>query len=155
MGEDKKYKIPTNLCAGVFSLVFGLIVIMLIPSQIKSMEQSGITSGTIPYALAGIMVVIGIWLLFQRFVLKKEDYTEIELSVEKRRLIYLGGLVLYAFIIEYIGFLVSSLLIGAFTLWYMEDKKPMHYVSAGISIAVIYLVFRFALGIDFVSVVGV
>ncbi len=149
------YRIPTHLTAGCFSIVLAVAAACLIPGQIKVSGQTGITSRTIPFFLSGIIFLLGCWLVFASLVLKKEDYKEVEISQETRRGIFMGALAVYVFVMDWIGFLISSLLMGAFVLWYMEDKKPVHYGIVSACVAVIYGVFRFLLGVSFVSVWGV
>ncbi len=155
MKEKKTYCIPTHLTAGIFSMVLGAIAAALIPGQIKVPGQTGITSRTIPFFLAGIIFLLGCILVFSSLVLKKEDYREVEVSEEIRRGFFIGALVVYVFAMDWIGFLTSSLLMGAFVLWYIEDRKPLHYGVVGLCIGVIYLVFRFLLNVSFTSVWGV
>ena len=155
MKEKKTYRIPTQLAAGIFSMALGAVTAGLIPGQIRVTGQTGITSRTIPFFLAGIIFVMGCFLVFASLVLKKENYREVEVSQEIRRGIFIGALVVYVFAMDWIGFLISSQIMGAFVLWYMEDRKPLHFGVVGICIAVIYAVFRFLLGVSFTSVWGV
>lgn len=155
MKDDRIYRIPTKRMSGIFAMVFGCVVALLIPSQISIKGQTGITSQTIPYFLAGVIFLLGAWLTFTSVVLKKEDYKEVCVPLEVRRIVFLLALVAYVFLMDWIGFLLSSLLIGSFVLWYMEDRKPLHYAIVGICVVVIYLVFRFLLDVNFISAWGV
>ena len=80
----KKIRYRSNLTAGIVSIIFGLIVLSVIPSQISLGFDNtyGITPRTIPYVLAGICILFGALLIVQSLVLKKDTVKEMELSRE-------------------------------------------------------------------------
>lgn len=150
------YRVPTKMASGIFSMASGGAAAALIPGQIDiSGQTGGITSRTTPYILAGSIFLLGCWLLFSSVVLKKEDYREISVSDEISRMGFILSLALYVFVMDIIGFLVSSLLMGGFTLWYMKDRKFGHYAVVFVCVTAIYLIFRYLLGVNFSSVWGV
>ena len=61
----KKIRYRSNLTAGIVSIIFGLIVLSVIPSQISLGFDNtyGITPRTIPYVLAGICILFGALLI--------------------------------------------------------------------------------------------
>ena len=68
----KKIRYRSNLTAGIVSIIFGSIVLSVIPSQISLGFDNtyGITPRTIPYVLAGICILFGALLIGQSLVLK-------------------------------------------------------------------------------------
>ena len=77
----KKIRYRSNLTAGIVSIIFGSIVLSVIPSQISLRFDNtyGITPRTIPYVLAGICILFllpvlrSLWQLPQMTLLPKAE----------------------------------------------------------------------------------
>ena len=77
----KKIRYRSNLTAGIVSIIFGSIVLSVIPSQISLGFDNtyGITPRTIPYVLAGICILFllpvlrSLWQLPQMTLLLKAE----------------------------------------------------------------------------------
>ena len=77
----KKIRYRSNLTAGIVSIIFGIIVFCVIPSQISLGFDNtyGITPRTIPYVLAGICILFllpvlrSLWQLPQMTLLPKAE----------------------------------------------------------------------------------
>ena len=70
----KKIKFPSNLVSGIASIIAGIVLWFVIPQQV-GLEKTisyGITSRSVPTAIAVLFVVGGVILVLQSLVFKKE-----------------------------------------------------------------------------------
>jgi len=130
-----KIKYRTNLVAGVIALIAAIILFVIIPSQVGVERRAtyGITSRTIPYAMAFLMAGCGAGLIIQSIIFKKDEVKEIDLLQEGKGLLYMGVIVLYAIGFSK-SFLISTSLLGVVTLAMQKDKKPLHYIVVSLCI---------------------
>ena len=86
-----KIKYRTNLVAGVIALIAAIILFVIIPSQVGVERRAtyGITSRTIPYAMAFLMAGCGAGLIIQSIIFKKDEVKEIDLLQEGKGLLYM------------------------------------------------------------------
>jgi len=149
--ENKKLglKIKSNLLGGIVSIVISLLVLKIIPLQIsgKSWNPSkfSLNAEYMPKFFAGGIFIMGLLLMFQSLVLKKEVYYIIVLKDEFRILIYASILSIYAILIPIIGYIISSIMLVVVTLLYLKEKNYRYYLYAIIFVLVIYYVFTFVL----------
>lgn len=138
-----KIKYRTNLVAGVIALIAAIILFVIIPSQVGVERRAtyGITSRTIPYAMAFLMVGCGAGLIIQSIIFKKDEVKEIDLFQEGKGLLYMGVIVLYAIGFSK-SFLISTSLLGVVTLAMQKDKKPLHYIVVVALVVALYFIFN-------------
>ena len=138
-----KIKYRTNLVAGVIAIIAAIVLFILIPSQVGVEKRAtyGVTSRTIPYAMAFLIAACGLGLVFQSLILKKDEVKELDLAQEGKGLAYMGVIVLYAIGFSK-SFVVSTSLLGGITLAMQKDKKPLHYVIVVALVLVLYFVFN-------------
>ena len=138
-----KIKYRTNLVAGVIAIIAAIVLFILIPSQVGVEKRAtyGVTSRTIPYAMAFLIAGCGLGLVFQSLILKKVEVKELDLAQEGKGLAYMGVIVLYAIGFSK-SFVVSTSLLGGITLAMQKDKKPLHYVIVVALVLVLYFVFN-------------
>ena len=124
-----KIKYKSNLTAGFAAILAAVILVLLIPSQIaeEPMATYGITSRTLPYIIAAMMGICGLVLLFQSFMLKKDEVKELELKKEFKGVIYMLCLLAYAIGFSH-SFLISTSLLGIVTLFFLRCKKAYYYL---------------------------
>lgn len=137
-----KIRYRDNLAAGILSILFGIALLVLIPGQIKAEASStyGITSRSIPYALAVLVILCGIGLLIQSLVLKKDRVLELELTKEAKGLAYMLVLLLYGICVSK-NFMFSTIALGVLTLVFQKCKKPLYYGVTVVVVLVIYYIF--------------
>lgn len=137
----KKIRYRSNLTAGIVSIIFGLIVLSVIPSQISLGFDNtyGITPRTIPYVLAWICIFFGALLIVQSLVLKKDTVKEMELSRELKALAYMAVFVVYSLLFN-VSFVLATILLGAVTLMFLKCKKPLYYVIVAVTVVFLYFV---------------
>ena len=83
-----KIKYRTNLVAGVIAIIAAIVLFILIPSQVGVEKRAtyGVTSRTIPYAMAFLIAGCGLGLVFQSLILKKDEVKELDLAQEGKGL---------------------------------------------------------------------
>ena len=137
----KKIRYRSNLTAGIVSIIFGAIVLSVIPSQISLGFDNtyGITPRTIPYVLAGICIFFGALLIVQSLVLKKDTVKEMELSRELKALAYMAVFVVYSLLFN-VSFVIATILLGAVTLMFLKCKKPLYYAIVAVTVVFLYFV---------------
>jgi len=144
-----KLKIKINLLGGIISIIISLLVLIIIPLQIsgKSFNPSkfALNAQYMPKFFAVIIFIMGLLLIFQSLVLKKEDYCIIVLKDELRVLIYASIICIYVILIPIIGYIISSIIMVVAALLYLKEKKYRYYLYAIIGLLVIYSIFVFGL----------
>lgn len=137
----KKIRYRSNLTAGIVSIIFGSIVLSVIPSQISLGFDNtyGITPRTIPYVLAGICILFGALLIVQSLVLKKDTVKEMELSRELKALAYMAVFVVYSLLFN-VSFVLATILLGAVTLMFLKCKEPLYYAIVAVTVVFLYFV---------------
>lgn len=138
-----KIKYRTNMVAGVIALIAAIVLFVIIPSQVGVEKRAtyGVTSRTIPYAMAFLMAGCGIGLIIQSLVFKKDEVKEIDLAQEGKGLLYMGVIILYAIGFSK-SFLISTSLLGVITLAMQKDKKPLHYAIVVALVVALYFIFN-------------
>ena len=137
-----KIKYRSNLLAGCLAIVAAAVLFLIIPSQVgqESSATYGITSRTLPYALSILSAACGVGLIVQSLVMKKDEVREIDLVQEGKGLLYMLILLAYGWGFSR-SFLISTSLLGAVTLAFQKDKKPLHYVVVVAVVTVLYFTF--------------
>lgn len=141
-----KLRYRSNLVAGIVSIVLGIICLILIPNQIGEdyAITYGITSRTVPQAVAILWIVCGVILIFQSLVLHKDTVKTLEVTKELKAVLYMVVLVIYMLTFRN-SFLIATILLGIVTLIFTGCKKPLHYVIVVATVVLIYLAFTYAL----------
>ncbi len=137
-----KVKYRSNLVAGIVSVILGVICMIIIPGQIGEDYSAtyGITSRTVPYAVAILWIVCGIVLMVQSLILKKDEVKVLDVSKEVKALLYMLVLLIYAVLFQK-SFLVSTMFLGVTTLAFTGSKKKSFYLIVLAVVAVLYLLF--------------
>lgn len=125
----KKIEYPSNLVSGIASIIMGIALWFLIPMQVdvEMTKTYGITSRTIPYAIAVLFVVGGIVLIIQSLVFKKEKMMVLELSTELRPLIMIAAMIAYANVFKK-EWPLSTAALACLALALSRCKKWYYYV---------------------------
>lgn len=145
-----KLTLRKNLSGGIFAIVLGVVLRIMLPYNIKS-KIHNVTSAVGPDYLPKIIIILmiacGAGLILQSLVFKKDQTVTIVLRDEFRPLVYMGMLVLYALLMPKIGFLVTSLIFAMLSMWVMESKNWRHYLYVAILVVAVWAGFRFGLGV--------
>jgi len=139
----------SNAAAGAVSIVLGIVCLFLIPRQIGEdySVTYGITSRTVPYAVAVLWIVCGLALLVQSLLLKKDEVKELDVKKEAKALGYMAILLVYAVLFTK-SFLLSTAFLGAVTLVFLGSKRKLFYAIVLALVAGLYLLFSHVLHIQ-------
>lgn len=137
-----KIKYRSNLAAGIVSIILGIICWMIIPTQIAEdyAVTYGITSKTVPYAVALLWIVCGAVLAVQSLVFKKDEIKVLDAAKEAKALGYMLVLLIYAVLFRR-SFLISTMLLGVATLAFTGSRKKSYYVIVLMVVVILYLLF--------------
>ncbi|MBQ8082033.1 MAG: tripartite tricarboxylate transporter TctB family protein [Clostridia bacterium] len=136
----------SNLLAGIVSVLGGIACLLIIPAQIGKdyAVTYGITSKTIPQAVAILWIVCGLVLIVQSLVFHKDTVKTLEVGKELKALLYMAVLVVYMLTFRH-GFLISTILLGLITLALTGCKKPLYYGIVALTVVLLWLAFTYVL----------
>lgn len=135
-------KYNSNLWAGIVSIIMGLVCFFIIPGQIAEdyAVTYGITSRTVPYAIAVLWIVCGMALMIQGAIFKKDEKKTLVVAKEGKAAAYMLVLLIYAVLFQK-SFLFSTMFLGVATLAFTGSRKKMYYVIVLITVVVLYVLF--------------
>jgi hypothetical protein len=139
-------KYRSNLCVGIFGIIVGIAVWFVIPLQIAEdyTKSYGITSRTLPYGVALLILICGFCLVFQSLVLKKDTTKEIYLNLEAKAVAYMIVLIIYTVIFKF-SFIASLVFLGTATLLFMKSRKPLFYITVSVAAILLFVAFKYVL----------
>ena len=151
-----KIKYNSEIISGVVFAIVGVILWFLIPSQIQTLEKSAITAQTLPRIAIGGMVLFSVGLLLEgilmrekkELVITKESFHSEAFHKEVKSLIYCLFLVIYCFMVEPLGFVVSTILLVIAIMLFYGARKWYYYAIPLSMIAVVYVVFKVLLHVS-------
>ena len=128
----KKFKIKTNLVSGVIMGVAALLLIILLPSQVRvpAFDSGAPSPRIIPGICLAIMLVSSIALIIQSLVLKQEKIVEFDWAKEKPAILLI------------LGYVLASLIVFPLALFYVGERKPGPYIVVLVSAFAIFLLFK-------------
>ena len=133
----KKFKIKTNLVSGVIMGVAALLLIILLPSQVRVPAfDSGAPS---PRIIPGICLAI---MLVSSIALKQEKVVEFDWAKEKPAILLILGMCVYIGLMLCIGYVLASLIVFPLALFYVGERKPGPYIVVLVSAFAIFLLFK-------------
>lgn len=144
----------SNLVSGIFGVLVAILLIIVIPTQIETEKTVtyGITSRTIPYAVAGLIGISGLVLIFKSLVLKKDEIKEIVLKQEIPAFAMFGVIILYLFFYEKEWPLCTAVL-GCAALALSRCKKWYYYLIVVALTVGLYFLFTEVLYVRLHSVI--
>lgn len=152
----KQIKLKKNLSSGIIGTLFGAVMLIAIPYCIKakiSMVSSGIGPDYLPRLVAVLMICCGIGLIIQSLVLKKDEEVVIEFGREGHALLFAAAMIVYVILLPLIGFVLSSILFAFASLFLMECRKPMYYLSTAILVVAIFITFKYGLSVALPTII--
>lgn len=93
------------------------------------------------------MGLMGLVMMIQSLVLKKDKVLTINIRDELRMLIYFAVIVVLTIVMKYIGFLVSACLMTVFSFAYFRCRKISFYVWSLVFVGVVFVFFKIILKI--------
>ena len=152
--KKKEWKVPTDLLGGVIFLVFGLLMLYIIPLQIEVKKKELVNGQAFPNLLMYIMIACSIVLIVNQVIkmLRKEPVktTTINLLVEVKAVLMFLAMIVFWLVAEKTGnFAVGSAVFGVLMLFFFRCKKPLYYAIVLAAAVAIWAAFRFGLGVLF------
>jgi len=150
-----KIKYNTEMIGGLLFAILGIVLWLLIPSQIPTRETSNINAQTLPSIAIGGMAICGLGLFVQGLlrdkkvaVITRETFHTEEFKKSLKSAIYCLFLVAYCFLIKPCGFLISTAaLVVAIMLFYGARKWYYYAIPLGM-VGIVYLVFKVLLHVS-------
>lgn len=142
-GIPVKFKIKTNLVTGIIMGLFSGISLLIMPSQVKNPAyDSGVPSPRIiPGLCLAIILFFSLVLIFQSLVLKKEKIVEFDWEKEKPAILLIALMCLYVALIIWVGYIIASVVVFCFILFYMGERKPPIYIFTILAAVGIFFLF--------------
>ncbi len=132
----------TNVIGGVLFLVFGLVVLFLIPQQIPAPEPGTIGPRYVPYIMAIGMIILSVVLIIQGLFSKDGKVSFRGILPSKEALLTTLLIILWVVGLALgLGFIPTSLLFVIAGLLLFRTKGWLNYVIAVVFVFVLYLVF--------------
>lgn len=141
-------------CNYVISAVTGVlgVIILILSAQLGTgfKADGGISTGTWPAIMGGIMTVAAIILLVMTLANRKK-YEEMEVALKlpanKRVYAVMGVMVLYCVLLRILGIYLSGAVLIPVLMWMLgeRDKKKTAIVTA-VTLAGIFVIFNLILG---------
>ena len=141
-------------CNYVISAVTGVlgVIILILSAQLGTgfKADGGISRGTWPAIMGGIMTVAAIVLLVMTLANRKK-YEEMEVALKmpanKRVYAVMGVMVLYCVLLRILGIYLSGAVLIPVLMWMLgeRDKKKMVIVTA-VTLAGVFVIFNLILG---------
>lgn len=147
--DGKKVTFYPEIVGPALCIIFAVVVLLLMPSQIKINTTRSVTARTFPTILMGIILVFSTILLVKELykMIRKIPVHTIELEVlsEIKALILLLMLIGYYLLMKWIGFIPSSVLFSVAMLYYFRVKNWKYYIIVVSAALIIGVVFRYVL----------
>ena len=138
------FKIKTHLWSGILMGALSIWLLLSTENQVRvpAFDSGAPSPRIIPYIVLVLMLVSSIGLIVQSLVFKKDKEVDFDWTKEKPIILLILGLCIYVAMINFLGFVISSLIVFPLILFYCGERKPGIYVFT-IAIAVgIYLLFQ-------------
>ena len=137
-----KFKIKTNLWSGIIMGVISLILLILLPSQVRipTYDSGAPSPRIIPGACIIIMLIFSIVLIIQSVVFKKEKIVEFDWQKEKPVILLILLLCVYVALMLFIGFIPASAITFIAILAYCGERRPFIYIfTVAVTVGIFFL----------------
>lgn len=144
-----------DLYLGIFFLILAIAIWVLIPFQIKVGGYTAMGPRFFPKVITIILAIVSTSLIATSLIKYKKEIKEtndkidettktekLNLRDETRALLIFCLMLLYAFLMTRIGYILSSLLVVGAIVFILGSRKWYHYVIFASSVFVIYFVFK-------------
>ena len=151
--KKREWKVPTDLLGGVLFLIFGLVMLWLIPQQIEIKKKELVNGRAFPNLLMYVMIACSIILIVQQVIKlarrQEVKLTTVNLLVEVKALLIFLAMIVFYFVAKTSGNFAVGAVFGVLMLFIFRCKKPLYYAVVIAAAVAIWAVFRFGLGVLF------
>lgn len=140
-----------NLWGGITAVIIGGLLWIILPYCIVSKMQhttNSIGPEYLPRLILMVLVVSGVGLIVKSVLFKKDEEVTISVHDELYAILYMISFITYVFLLPFLGFVLSSIVFSAASLFLMHDKCLKHYLYACALVALIFVGFKFGLGVN-------
>jgi len=151
-----KFKIKTNLWSGIIMGVLSLVLLLVMPSQVRvpAFDSGAPSPRIIPGICLVIMLICSVALIIQSLIFKKEKIVEFDWTEQKPMILLILALCVYTLLIITIGFIPASVIVFPLILFYCGERKPAIYIftiAMGIGI---YFLFKLVFNVSLPGIGG-
>ena len=152
--EKKEVTIPTDLAAAIVFFIVGIVLMLLVPSQVTVGSDEVVSGAAFPTYLCYLMIGGSVLVAAQNIIkiVRKEpiETKTINALIEVKALIIFGILVMFWVICSLTELFVLGALFCAiaFLLFFRCDKKSYYIITVAFAVG-IWAAFRFILNVNF------
>lgn len=152
--KDKEVTLPTELIGAVVFLIFAVVMLLVMPQQVAVSEADVVNGRVFPTLLLG-MVIVGCVMLIIQSLVKVVRHQPIEtctlnLLVEVKAFIILAILFFTYLISRLTGlFVLGGIFCSVSFLVFFRCKNKLYYAITIAMAVLIWVAFRFGLGVRF------
>ena len=139
----------SNIFVSIIIILIGIFTLI----EVKSFPQGQnnvVGPGFFPGIIATILIILGIILFIQSIRIKKDEDKKVNLFNKENKLAYIimGITLIYLVAMNYIGFLISSIIyLTTLIILYGENNKIKSLIASTIISSAIYFVFSMLLNV--------
>ena len=151
-----KIKTNSNLTSGILFFIVSVILRVMLPAQIPTLETTEVTAATVPSMLIHgmffcsiLLIVLGIRAKEKKeYIISLARMKEPEVRQMLKPILYMLMLLIYAIILPYVGFVIASLLLVNGVLLYFGARVWYFYAIASANVLIAFYVFRTLLSVS-------
>lgn len=151
-----KLRYNTEIISGSVFLVAAVVLWLLVPSQINTMETSAINAQTVPKIVIGGMGIFSFCLLLQgiftmpkhEVVITKAALVSDKFRKELKSIIYAIIFLVYLVALTWLGFLISTILLTIAILLFYGARRWYYFAIPLTMVGVVYYVFKVLLKVS-------
>lgn len=152
--KQKEFSIPMDLVGGVLMAIFAVVILLLLPSEIKIKESDVVNGRAFPTMLMIVMLACSLALVLKEGykLLKKQEVKQIKLNllVELKAVTIFAFMLIFYFVCQWTGiFAVGACTFALLMMLFFRCKKWNYYaitIAAGV---LIWVAFRYGLNVRF------
>ncbi|MDF3002879.1 MAG: tripartite tricarboxylate transporter TctB family protein [Bacillota bacterium] len=151
-----KLKYNSEIISGSVFLVAAVVLWLLIPSQINTMETSAINAQTVPKIVIGGMGIFSFCLLLQgiftmpksEIIITKAALISENFRKELKSILYAVIFLAYLVALTWMGFLISTVLLTIAILVFYGARRWYYYAIPLAMVVVVYFIFKMLLRVS-------
>lgn len=137
-------KFNKDTASGLFLAVFAVVVWFYLDAQNMTSTQ-GMSPASFPKLILVCMCILG--LMIAGFSIGKDDVAEIKIK-HKIILLTLGLLFVYMLAMEYVGYIISTIIFLPLCMYLFGERRPKYLILIPIILTVgVYILFKQIFGI--------
>lgn len=151
-----KIKYNTEMISGAIFAILGAVLWFLIPSQVQTLEKTVINAQTFPRVAIGGLFLFSVGLLLEGLFARekkeayitKESFRSVTFKKEMRSVLFALFLIAYCFLVGYLGYVVTTVLLVLAVMLFYGARKWYYYAIPLGMVGIVYYVFKVLLKIS-------